>query len=122
MRWPQLIVAVGALGACSSPSSVTSAKPGVVFTYPVDAQVDVPTGANVLVTLSDPVDASAVACKTSGTMPTGGFCLVGPNGPVSAMPSVSMDGLTVAYTGLSMDAGASYAVYVGSDLAPTAQN
>src|SRR6185503_5735877 len=107
MRWPQLIVAVGALGACSSPSSVTSAKPGVVFTYPVDGQVDVPTGANVLVTLSDPVDASALACTANGSTPTGGFCLVGPNGPVSAMPTVSSDGLTVSYTGLAMDAGAS---------------
>jgi hypothetical protein len=118
-----LVLVMFALAACGdSSTNFTTAKPGVVFTYPVDAQVDVPTGANVLVTLSDPVDASAVACKTTGTMATGGFCLIGPNGPVSAMPSVSMDGLTVAYTGLSMDAGASYAVYVGSDLAPTAQN
>jgi hypothetical protein len=90
----------------------------VVFTYPVDTQVDVPTGANVLVTFSDPVTAGSLACS----MPSSGFCLVGPNGPVTAMPAVSTDGLTVEYTGLAMDAGASYAVYVGADLAPSAQN
>ena len=111
------------LVACSDSSSVTTtAKPGVVFTYPVDAQLDVPTGANVLVTFSDPIEPSALACKTSGSMATGGFCLIGPNGAVSAMPAASADNLTVSYTNLAMDAGASYAVYVGSDLAPSAQN
>ncbi len=121
MRLPLALVC--ALIACSSSSSsVTSAQHGVVFTYPIDAQLDVPTGATVLVTLSDAVTSSAVACKMSGSMPTGGFCLVGPNGPVMTMPTVSSDQLTVSYTGLSMDAGASYAVYVGSDLAPTAKN
>jgi hypothetical protein len=123
MRWQLALVVTSAIGACSSSSSTdTSAKPGVVFTYPVDGQVDVPTGANVLVTLSDPVDPTALMCKSSGSTATGGFCLIGPNGPVSAMPSVSSDNLTVAYSGLTMDEGASYAIYVGADLAPTAQN
>ncbi|HEY3807741.1 MAG TPA: Ig-like domain-containing protein [Kofleriaceae bacterium] len=121
-RWQLALVVTSAIGACSSPSSVSSAPPGVVFTYPVDGQVDVPTGANVLVTLSDPVDSTALACKANGSTPTGGFCLIGPNGPVAAMPSVSGDNLTVSYAGLTMDAGASYAIYVGADLAPTAQN
>ncbi|HEY1546641.1 MAG TPA: Ig-like domain-containing protein, partial [Kofleriaceae bacterium] len=121
MRW---LVAFGCmLVACGdSTSSPTSAKPGVVFTYPVDGQVDVPQGANVLVTLSAPVTQSALACTMSGSSPSGGFCLVGPNGPVMAMPAVSSDGLTVSYTGLTMDAGAAYGVYVGADLAPFAQN
>src|SRR5580704_200235 len=121
MRW--LLALVCALVACSSSSSsVSTAQHGVVFTYPIDAQLDVPTGASVLVTLSDPVTASAVACQMSGSMPTGGFCLVGPNGAVMATPTVSGDLLTVSYPGLAMDAGASYAVYIGSDLAPTAKN
>ena len=121
MRW--LFALVCALCACSNPSSsTTSPVHGVVFTYPVDAQLDVPTGATVLVTLSDPVDTTSLACKVSGSMPTGGFCLVGPNGAVMATPSVSSDQLTISYTGLTMDAGASYDVYVGSDVAPSAQN
>ena len=93
-----------------------------MFAYPANAQVDVPTGANVVVTFSDDVTASALACKIAGTTPSGGFCLVGPEGEVATTPTISTDGLTVSYTGMSLDQGASYAVYVGADLAPFAKN
>ncbi len=106
--------------ACGSPSPPPeTAVPGVIFTYPADTQVDVPVGARVVVAFSDAVVASALGqCTAQG----GEFCLVGPSGPIDAMPEVATDGKSVSFTGLALDEGASYQLFVGPGLAPFAKN
>ena len=113
--------------ACPACSDATppleTAAPGVVFTYPVDAQVDVPLGTRVVVLFSDPVVAGALtSCSAQGSAVTGAFCLVGPNGVVDAMPTVGSDGKTVQFTAPVLAPGTTYRVYVGAALAPTATN
>ena len=81
-----------------------------------------------MVTFSDPVNASALGvCGGSGAAVTGGFCLVGPEGVVAAMPSLVGD-RTVEYA-TNLAPGATYAVYIDAGvrsgstaLAPFATN
>lgn len=106
--------------ACGSPiEPLDTAPPGVVFTYPLDGQLDVPTGARIVVTFSDPVVAEALGPCTATT---GAFCLVGPDGPVEATPEVVGDGKTVQLAGLELAPGTTYQVVARGELAPTAQN
>jgi hypothetical protein len=118
------VVAVVAIAACSNTTApLATAEPGVVYTYPLDAQLDVPLGARVLVTFSDPVDAGALGtCTGTATDVTGAFCLVGPDGPVAASAEVVGDGNTVQFAGVAFAPGTTYAVYVRPALAPTAKN
>ncbi len=121
MRWILFATLVVCASCDDSSQPLATAQPGVVLTYPADAQVDVPTGAHIVVTFSDPVDPSALGpCTGSGASVTGGFCLVGPNGPVDATPTLVGD-KTVEYA-TTLDPGASYAVYIGAALAPFAEN
>jgi hypothetical protein len=124
MPGSRLVVAVVAIAACSNPTPpLVTAEPGVVYTYPLNAQLDVPLGARVLVTFSDPVAASALgACAGTAAVVTGAFCLVGPDGPVAATPEVVGDGKTVQFTGVAFAPGTTYAVYARPALAPTAKN
>jgi len=119
------VVGIAFAAACSDPvQPLQTAPPGVVFTYPVDAQVDVPQGTRIVVTFSDPVEATALGpCSGSGTSVTGAFCLVGPNGVVDTPATVAGDdGKTVQFAAPPLDEGGAYTVYVKSDLAPTATN
>jgi hypothetical protein len=117
-------VAIVALAACSDATApLATAEPGVVYTYPIDAQLDVPLGARVVVTFSDPVDARAIgACAGTGADVTGAFCVVGPDGPVDATAEVVGDGKTVQLAGVAFAPGTKYAVYARPALAPTARN
>jgi hypothetical protein len=120
----RLSVAVGAVAACSNPAApLKTAEPGVVYTYPANGQLDVPLGARVVVTFSDPVKAGAVTpCSGSGADVTGAFCLVGPDGPVNATAEVSGDGKTVQFARVAFAPGTTYDVYVRPALAPSAAN
>jgi DNA-binding transcriptional regulator YiaG len=120
----RLGMAVVAVAACSQPTApLATAEPGVVYSYPIDAQLDVPLGARVVVTFSDPVDPSAIAaCSGTGAEVTGAFCLVGPDGPVDATAEVVGDGKTVQLAGVGFAPGTRYGVYVRPALAPTARN
>jgi Big-like domain-containing protein len=120
----RLIVAVVAIAACSNATPpLVTAEPGVVYTYPLNAQLDVPLGARVLVTFSDPVAASALgACAGTAAAVTGAFCLVGPDGPVATTPEVVGDGKTVQFTNVAFAPGTTYAVYARPALAPAAKN
>ena len=120
-RW--ILVAVLCAACNDAVPPLATAQPGVVFTYPADAQVDVPTGAHIVVSFSDPVEASALAmCGGSATAPTGGVCLVGPNGVVAATATVVGDDKKAVEIDTQLDAGASYALFVDAAVAPTAAN
>lgn len=103
------------LVACGDTTApLQTAQPGVVFTYPVDKQVDVPLGTKLFVTFSDPVVATAMMCPA--------FCITGPNGPANVTPTVSSDGLAVSVDSPGWDPGAQYTISVTSALAPFAAN
>lgn len=113
-----LFLAAAACGADDGP--LETARRGIVFTFPIDGQLDVPTGARIVVTLSEPVSAGALGtCDASGA---GGFCLVGPAGPVPVTPAVVGDGTTVEIPSGALDPGTTYALHIGRELAPFAEN
>ena len=119
VRWllsPGVVLALAACGSGVPP--LVTAEPGVIFTYPADQQLDIPTGARIVVTFSEPVEAGALGpCSAT----TGPFCVVGPAGPVEAMPQITGDGRSVELAG-SLEPGTTYGVYVRQDLAPRATN
>ena len=118
-----MILAALAAACSGPPSPVDVVPPGVVFAYPSNGQLDVPLGTRVAVTFSEAVDASALGtCAGSGASVTGGFCLVGPSGPVDAMPQVTGDGKTVELDAPPLDPGTAYALYVAPALDPQATN
>src|SRR5215468_6987611 len=113
---------VGAIAACSSAAGPPAPPPGVIYTFPADGQIDVPLGARIVVTFSDPVNASAIAaCSGTAAQPVGALCLVGPDGPVTASAMVVGDGRIVQLTA-ALAEGTTYAVYARPELAPSAQN
>ncbi len=117
IRWlPASVMALAACGSSTDPIEPT-ARPGVVFTYPIAEQLDVPTGTRIVVTFSEPVTASALG---SCTATTGAFCVVGPAGPVGT-PTVTPDGLGVQLEG-GLEPGTTYEVFVRAELAPFAEN
>jgi hypothetical protein len=105
-----------ALLACGeSTQPLQTAQPGVVFTYPIDKQVDVPLGARIVVTFSDPVVATALGSCS-------GFCLKGPNGPVEATATIVGDGKSVEITDAVLEPGVKYEIHATQTLAPEAAN
>jgi hypothetical protein len=124
MQSARAIVAVLGVAACSSsPAPLMTAEPGVVYTYPVDAQLDVPLGARVVVTFSDPVDPGAIgACTGTAAAPGGAICLVGPDGPVATTATLVGDGKTVEFAGVGFAPGTKYAVHARQALVPAAKN
>lgn len=76
---------------------------GVVFTYPIDAQRDVPLGTRMLVSYSGPVAADD----------GGGARLVGPAGDVDIDVSVERDGKTLAITSSELARGTAYELHAG---------
>ena len=94
--------------------------PGVVFAFPVNGQLDVPTGTRIVVTFSEEVAPEALgACDAQGA---GGFCLVGPEGPVAVTPAVVGEGRSVEIPSGDLAPGTAYSLFVGPALAPFATN
>ena len=93
------------LGACGTDGSSPRLPPaGVVFTYPRDQQLDVPTGARLLVSFSD-----AKTASSAGTLD-----LVGPEGPVQTTITMVGNGRTMAIDPQSaLDPGTSYSIGEG---------
>jgi hypothetical protein len=88
-------VLVGCGGQVVTPSELPA---GVVFTYPRDRQMDVPTGAHLIVSFSDP---------TSSTV-----SVVGPDGPVDATTSLVGGGKTLSVAPAALVPGTQYSVAV----------
>jgi hypothetical protein len=102
------------LAGCSDAvQPLKTADPGVVFTYPIDGQLDVPLGARIVVTFSDPVAEGAA---------TSGVSIVGPTGPVQAAIEVSENGKSLSITSSALEAGTTYGVQVQNSVAPNATN
>lgn len=108
------VLALGLMAGCGPDANppLQTAAPGVVFTYPIDAQLDVPLATRIVVTFSDPVVTSAL----------GSITLEGPAGPLAAMAEVVNDGKTVQFTGAALEPGTTYGVVIKAPLAPTATN
>lgn len=85
----------------------------MVFTYPIDGQVDVPLGSRIVITFSDPVDEGAAASAVS---------LEGPDGPVQTEVVVSDTGKSVSITSDALAPGTTYGVHVQNGIAPKAEN
>lgn len=121
LRLAGCVVAVTALlGACdSSVPPLATAEPGVVFSFPIDGQRDVPLGSRIVVTFSDPVAKSALGACTADS---GAFCLVGPDGPVDATAEIVGDGKSVQFAAADLAEGTAYQLYVRQALAPDAKN
>ncbi len=119
-----MVVIAALLGGCdSSVAPLATAEPGVIFTFPIDGQRDVPLGSRIVVTFSDDVTKSALGpCTGSGTSVQGSFCLVGPNGPVDATAEVVGEGKSVEFSGAQLEEGTTYALFVRQPLAPSAKN
>lgn len=114
MTWRgRLLVFCLVAGCGDAVEPLKTAAPGVVFTYPIDGQVDVPLGSRIVITFSDPVVESAAASAVS---------LVGPDGPVQASVTVSGEGKSVNITSDALQPGTRYAVQVQNSLAPDAEN
>jgi hypothetical protein len=108
--WLLLCLLVG----CGDPvKPLETAAPGVVFTYPINGQVDVPLGSRIVITFSDPVVESAAMSAVS---------IVGPAGPVNASIVVSDTGKSVSVTSDALQPGTTYGVQVQNALAPDAEN
>ena len=118
--WVLLALVILGTGGCSGPvAPLQTAEPGVLFTYPANGQLDVPTGARVVVSFSDPIAEGALGGCTATT---GGFCVVGPSGPIDVTPVVSEDGKTVSMPAGELAEGTTYEVFVRSELVPDARN
>ena len=91
-----------------------SLSDGVIFTYPIDGQTDVPLGTRFYVTFSKNASQSAVnaACSVDGGgTVSGNFCLLGPgNTVVPIAPSVS--GKVVQFETDQLQQGTRYELYV----------
>ena len=119
-----MISIVGALAACGTDAvpPLETAAPGVIFTYPVDGQLDVPLGARIVATFSDDVvPGSLGACSGSAPAISGAFCLVGPSGPLDTMAEV-VGTKTVVFAAAELDPGTPYELYVQSAISPSATN
>lgn len=109
-----VVILLAILAGCSDAlKPLETASPGVVFTYPIDGQVDVPLGSRIVVTFSDPVAEDAVQS---------GVSLVGPDGPIEASVEVSENRKTLSITSAALAAGTTYGVHVQNSVAPKAAN
>jgi hypothetical protein len=98
------------LAACTEPP-VEPRPPlpaGVVFTYPADGQLDVPTGARIVVSFSAPMAGDAI----------GAIRLVGPTGPVAVTAVIAGGGRSVAIATPGLEPGATYEMFVDGSATP----
>jgi Bacterial Ig-like domain len=124
MDWSRVCAtALAFVAVACSRDSQEPARSSVVFTYPVDGQLDVPLGARIFVTFAEPVDAGALwPCTGAGAQVSGALCLLGPDGVVDATAEIVGDGRTVELTQVALAPGTTFELRVDPTLAPTADN
>ena len=103
MRMRSTPILAGLLAGCyTAPPVEPPAPPGIVFTYPVDDQRDVPLGARLVISFSAPIaDTVATGCS-----------VVGPSGHADIAVSVVGQGKTLAITSGAFEPGTTYEVHV----------
>ncbi len=99
-------LSIAAVAACHSvaPDTVPPLAPGVVFTYPIDHELDVPVGARLVISFSDPDIAHAL----------GACSVVGPDGAVDITTTVVGGGKTVVLASAGFAPGTTYQVRLGA--------
>ncbi len=111
-------LALSAAGCSDSPVAA-ELSPGVVFSYPVDGQLDVPVGSKIVVGFSEPLEQGALTQPCSRD--SGGFCVIGPGGPVVGEISTAEGGGAVHFTGEFLPE-TTYHVWAQPSLLPGATN
>lgn len=114
--WPAVLIAAAACEVGEAGPPPLTSEPGVIFSYPHDGQRDVPLGARLVVSFTDPVDVAAVTAGCSvgadgGVV--GAFCVRGPDGLVATSVLVAgpKDNV-VLLERAAWEAGATYEVFV----------
>lgn len=108
-----------ALAGCGGSSSGKSYSPptladGVIFTYPINGQSDVPLGTRFYVTFSKNVSTSAVTatCSSSGgNLQSGNFCLLDADGNVVPI-AAQVKGKVVQFESTALRQGQRYRLFV----------
>lgn len=96
--------------------------PGAIFAYPFDGQMDVPVGARIVVSFSDPVRADELErpCSGSGGSVQGGFCVSGPGGAISGSAMIAgAEGTIVHFESDELVPGVDYQVFVSPTILET---
>jgi len=91
---------------------------GVIFTYPIDGQTDVPLGTRFYVTFSKDADANAVnqPCSVdAGGAVSGNLCLLGPGNSLVPLQA-TVHGPVVEFETDQLQAGTYYHLYVRNDV------
>ena len=112
-------VALTFLAACGDSEVAVEISPGVIFSYPVDGQMDIPVGSRIVVGFSEPIDEGALTQVCSEG--EGGLCVIGPNGPVEGRARVAEGGGAVQFSG-ALVPGTTYQVWVQPSLLVAATN
>lgn len=119
-------VLTGCGGDDNTPFQPTAHDDALVYTYPMDGMVDVPTPSKVLLVFSGQVSKTAVLSNCTGTAdaPSGSFCVTGPDGPVdtASRTSIINNGRTIEFHMKSLQAGTTYQVWVRQEASPSASN
>ena len=123
---PAFAAAITGCGGENQP--FVSQEPGnaLIYTYPVEGMVDVPTPSKALMVFSSGVSESAVMSNCTGTAddPVGGFCVTGPDGPVDTASHTNIinDGRTIEFSMKGLKPGTTYQVWLHREVSPSAEN
>lgn len=114
---PVVLLGLATAFACGGKDRFELPKPGpgAIFAYPFDGQMDVPVGARIVVSFSDPVRADELAqpCSGSGASVQGGFCVSGPAGVVAGSAMIAgADGTVIHFETDELRPGVDYQVHV----------
>lgn len=123
---PAITVAISGCGADNNPFVIPPVSDGLVFTFPVDGMVDVPTPSKAMLVFSSQVNKTAVMANCSGTAeaPVGAFCVTGPDGPVetSSHTAIVNNGRTIEFSMDGLTPGVTYQVWLNREASPKAAN
>ncbi|WP_348680055.1 Ig-like domain-containing protein [Alcanivorax profundi] len=126
MLVPAVAAAITGCGGDNQP--FVPPKPGnaLIYTYPVEGMVDVPTASKALMVFSSKVSETAVMANCAGTAeaPVGGFCVTGPDGPVetASHTNIANDGHTIEFSMKALKPGTTYQVWLHREVSPSAEN
>jgi hypothetical protein len=95
-----LVVVAG----CSANDPGVAIEQQVLFSYPVDQQLDVPTGARIVVSFALPVSDELGVVE-----------VVGPDGPVEVSAAPASGGKTIEITSSALQPATTYAVHVAAE-------